>query len=212
MTAWISLLPDAEASPALREALALARTPAGTVDNVMRVHSHRPHTMVGHLVLYRAVLHNDANTVPMWLQEVVASHVSLINQCPYSHANHWKNACHLMAQAGVADAARAADIDAALRADAPGRVFSGLELAYLRYAAKLTRQPGAMVEADVADLRQHGADDGQILEVNQVVGYFNYVNRLLNGLGVSLKGDVVGYYNKPVNADGAAPSTDGQAR
>ena len=33
--------------------------------------------------------------------------------------------------------------------------------------------------------------DGEILEVNQVCCYFNYVNRLLNGLGISLEGDKV---------------------
>jgi UDP-glucuronate 4-epimerase len=34
----------------------------------------------------------------------------------------------------------------------------------------------------------------QILEVNQVCAYFNYSNRLLNGLGVTTQGDVIGYY------------------
>ncbi len=190
MSAWISMIPDEQASPALKAALDLARTPAGTVDNVMRVHSHRPHTMLGHVKLYRAALHDDANTVPMWLQETIASYVSLINQCAYSYANHWANARHL-----IGDAARADAIEAALKAGDPGRALGGLELAMVEYAAKLTRTPGAMVESDVAGMRALGADDGQILEVNQVCGYFNYVNRLLNGLGVSLKGDVIGYYS-----------------
>lgn len=189
MTAWISMIPDHLASPELKAALDLARTPAGTVDNVMRVHSHRPHTMIGHIRLYRSVLHDDANTVPMWLQETVASYVSLINRCGYSYANHWSNARHL-----IGDADRSDRIEAALQADDPARAFDGLELALLQYAAKLTRAPGDMVEADVARLRALGADDGQILEVNQCVGYFNYVNRLINGLGVSLGGDVVGFY------------------
>ena len=39
-------------------------------------------------------------------------------------------------------------------------------------------------------------DDGQILEANQIIGYFNYVNRCLNGLGVTTDGDIVGYYAK----------------
>ncbi|MGB0867873.1 MAG: hypothetical protein ACPGSC_15280, partial [Granulosicoccaceae bacterium] len=45
-------------------------------------------------------------------------------------------------------------------------------------------------------MRQAGVSDGEILEVNQVVGYFCYANRLLNGLGVSLAGDVIGYYEQ----------------
>ena len=43
-------------------------------------------------------------------------------------------------------------------------------------------------------LKEEGISDGEILEANQIIGYFNYVNRLLNGLGVSTDGDVVGYY------------------
>lgn len=189
MTAWISMISDQDASPELKAALELARTPAGTVDNVMRVHSHRPSTMVGHVKLYRAALHDAGNTVPEWFQETIASYVSLINRCDYSYANHWANARHL-----IGNEARAVEIEAALRAGEPQRAFAGMELAMLDYAAKLTREPGNMVEADVARMRSLGADDGQILEVNQVCGYFNYVNRLLNGLGVSLAGDVVGYY------------------
>lgn len=189
MTAWISMISDQDASPELKAALDLARTPAGTVDNVMRVHSHRPNTMLGHVKLYRAALHDAGNTVPEWFQETIASYVSLINRCDYSYANHWANARHL-----IGNEARSIAIEAALRAGEPQRAFTGMELAMLDYAAKLTREPGNMVEADVARMRSLGADDGQILEVNQVCGYFNYVNRLLNGLGVSLAGDVVGYY------------------
>ena len=81
MTAWISMISDQDASPELKAALELARTPAGTVDNVMRVHSHRPSTMVGHVKLYRAALHDAGNTVPEWFQETIASYVSPINRC-----------------------------------------------------------------------------------------------------------------------------------
>ena len=64
----------------------------------------------------------------------------------------------------------------------------------LNYAEKLTTSPGEMTESDVSDLKFHKIDDGQILELNQIVGYFNYVNRLLNGLGVTTSGDTVGFY------------------
>ena len=51
-----------------------------------------------------------------------------------------------------------------------------------------------MQETDITNLQKLGITDGEILEVNQVVAYFNYSNRLLNGLGVTTTGDVVGYY------------------
>ena len=191
MSAWIKMILDEEADDALLDTLKLARTPHGTVDNVMRVHSLRPNTMRGHLVLYRAALHDDANTLPEWLQETISSYVSILNDCPYSLANHWANARHL-----IDDDARADAIEKALQTRTPETVFDGAELALLRYAEKLTRRPGAMVEADVLALREAGLDDGQILEANQIIGYFNYVNRCLNGLGVTTDGDIVGYYAK----------------
>ncbi len=183
------MISDADADADLLDVLNLARTPHGTVDNVMRVHSLRPNTMRGHVALYRAALHDDANTLPEWLQETISSYVSILNDCAYSLANHWANARHL-----ISDDARADLIETALRARNPEDAFEGAELALLRYAEKLTLAPGGMERDDVETLRTAGVDDGQILEANQIIGYFNYVNRCLNGLGVSTEGDIVGYY------------------
>lgn len=189
MSAWIKMISDEDASTELLDVLKLARTPHGTVDNVMRVHSLRPNTMRGHVVLYRAALHDEANTIPMWFQETISSYVSMLNDCPYSLANHWANARHLMG-----DDAKADRVEAALQARKPEEAFEGAELALLQYAEKLTLRPGEMVQADVQALQAAGVDDGEILEANQIIGYFNYVNRCLNGLGVTTDGDIVGYY------------------
>lgn len=183
------MIADDAADDTLQEALKLARTPHGTVDNVMRVHSLRPSTLVGHVKLYRAALHDDANTLPPWLQETISSYVSILNDCPYSLANHWANARHL-----IGDDAKADRIEQALNARQPEAAFEGAELALLKYSEKLTLRPGDMQKQDVEALKQAGLDDGQILEANQIICYFNYVNRCLNGLGVTTDGDVVGYY------------------
>lgn len=190
MTAWISMINDDDADEDLLDALSLARTPHGTVDNVMRVHSHRPNTMRGHVTLYRAALHDEANTIPEWLQETISSYVSILNDCDYSLANHWANARHL-----IADNLRADAIEKALHEDSPESVFDGAELELMNYAKKLTLDPGSMTEDDVTALKKSGLNDGEILEANQIIGYFNYVNRLLNGLGVTTAGDTVGYYS-----------------
>ncbi|MFT7675787.1 MAG: putative peroxidase-related enzyme [Gammaproteobacteria bacterium] len=191
MSAWIKMISDEEADQELLDVLALARTPHGTVDNVMRVHSLRPNTMRGHVVLYRAALHDESNTLPMWLQETISSYVSILNNCGYSLANHWANARHL-----IDDDPKADLIEAALQQHSPQDVFEGRELALMQYAQKLTLKPGEMNESDIDQLRDNGVDDGEILEANQIIGYFNYVNRCLNGLGVSTDNDVVGYYAK----------------
>jgi uncharacterized peroxidase-related enzyme len=121
----------------------------------------------------------------------VASYTSIINNCAYSLTHHFMNARRLLN-----DDARADAIYQALEDAAPERAFDGKERALLIYAGKLTSDVGNMVAADVDALRAAGCNDGEILEVNQVVAYFSYSNRLLNGLGVTTEGDVVGYYNE----------------
>ena len=169
----------------------LARTPHGTVDNVMRVHSLRPSTMKGHIVLYKSVLHDETNTIPKWFQETISSYVSILNNCTYSLANHWKNASYLIDDTKKSDA-----IKKALDKKKPEEVFTGKELAILKYSEKLTINPSEMSEDDVQELKINNVSDGEILEANQIICYFNYVNRTINGLGVTTEGDIVGYYKK----------------
>jgi uncharacterized protein YciW len=57
----------------------------------------------------------------------------------------------------------------------------------LDYAVKLTRSPQAVTEADIECLRAEGFTDAGILDVCQVTSYYNYVNRLADGLGVEME-------------------------
>ncbi len=57
----------------------------------------------------------------------------------------------------------------------------------LDYAVKLTRDPGGMTADDVEALREAGFGDRAVLDICQVVSYYNYVNRLADGLGVELE-------------------------
>ncbi len=59
--------------------------------------------------------------------------------------------------------------------------------AMLEYAVKLTLEPWTMIEADVIALRNIGFSDAAILDINQATGYFAFVNRLADGLGVELE-------------------------
>ena len=189
MIAWIGTIEPEDAGGLLKELYEQVTTPHGTVDNVMKAHSLRPHTMGGHLALYRSVLHNEDNVLPFWFLETVAVYTSLTNKCDYSVAHHFTNVRGLLK-----DEARSSAIFEAFTVGEPERQFEGKELALLRYARKLTAAPGEMEESDVTEARAAGAADGEILEVNQVCAYFNYSNRLLNGLGVTTDGDQVGYY------------------
>jgi uncharacterized peroxidase-related enzyme len=191
MTAWIEMIPDEEAHGTVKEMYDLARTPHGTVDNVMRSQSLRPRTIEGHMMLYKTVMHSPDNTLPFWFLEVIACYTSIKNECKYSLTHHFMNVKRL-----VDDDKRSDVIFAALKADQPERCFAGKQLALLQYAAKLTTQVASLEYSDIESLKAAGCDDGEILEVNQVVAYFNYSNRTLNGLGVTTEGDVLGYYQE----------------
>ena len=54
------------------------------------------------------------------------------------------------------------------------------------FAQKLTLKPSEMTKDDVENLRRHGFDDRAISDATQVIAYFNYINRIADGLGVDL--------------------------
>ncbi|MCK8818201.1 hypothetical protein MWH28_12620 [Natroniella sulfidigena] len=59
----------------------------------------------------------------------------------------------------------------------------------LEYAEKLTTEPFNIQESEIEKLKMNGFVDKDILEINQVVSYLNYINRTADGLGVELEGE-----------------------
>jgi uncharacterized peroxidase-related enzyme len=59
--------------------------------------------------------------------------------------------------------------------------------ALVDYALKLTRTPSRMAKEDVEALRRAGLTDLAVIDAAHVAGYFNFINRLNEGLGVELK-------------------------
>jgi len=60
-------------------------------------------------------------------------------------------------------------------------------MSMLQYAEKLTRKPASVTEADVALLKEVGCSEREILDLCQITAYFNFVNRLAEGLGIELE-------------------------
>ena len=65
--------------------------------------------------------------------------------------------------------------------------ISDQEKIMLGYAVKLSLEPWNMEEADVQELSDAGFSNAGILDIVQVTGYYAYVNRLADGLGVDLE-------------------------
>jgi uncharacterized peroxidase-related enzyme len=195
---WIDHIPYSESNGRLRSLYDRIRDADGNVDNIMLAHSLRPHSMEGHMALYKYVLHHSANVTPKWFLEVLGVHVSLLNGCDYCVEHHFAGLRRLLK-----DDFRAAAIRSALERVDFGSVFTAAERAALDYATVLTQAPQQECEVKSAfdAMRAATMDDGQILEINQVVAYFNYANRTVLGLGVTTQGDVLGL--SPGNSDDA---------
>ena len=184
---WIKTISYNDADGKLKQLYDRVKGPDNNVDNIMLAHSLRPHSMEGHMALYKYVLHHTRNTLPKIFLETIGVYVSSLNNCLYCVEHHFAGMSRLLA-----DEERAAAIREALEARKPGDAFEGLELAALEYAAKLTTAADTVTENDIEVLRHAGLDDGEILEINQVTSYFCYANRTVLGLGVSTEGDVIG--------------------
>lgn len=162
--------------------------PGGQVDNVLQIHSLRPHTLEGHMALYKAALHHPRNKLPKWFLEAIGVLVSLLNDCDYCARHHSAGLRRLLVQEpGTFDAYLGE-----LKSEQVGRPFTDAQLAALAYARKLTLTPGSIKADDIQNMRAAGLSDGEILEVNQVAAYFAYANRTVTGLGVSSDGEVLG--------------------
>ena len=182
--AWTESVPYSSAVGRLKAAYDRVRSGTGQIDNILSVHSLRPHTLEGHMTLYKSVLHHSGNSLPLWLLEALGVRVSLLNGCSYCVKHHLAGL-----RASVSQTARVDLIQIALETGAFEPVFDVRCAALLRYADKLTSAPSSLIEDDLAELRAAGLNDGEILEANQVVSYFAYANRTVLGLGVTTDGE-----------------------
>tara|TARA_B100000575_G_scaffold108335_1_gene86229 strand:- start:676 stop:1281 length:606 start_codon:yes stop_codon:yes gene_type:complete len=184
---WIRTIPFEEAEGKVKDLYERIKGPNNNVDNIMMAHSLRPHSMEGHMALYKNVLHHSRNTLPKWLLEAVGVCVSIINQCEYCIEHHYEGMRKL-----IMNDQRSQNIRKALEEEKPAKVFKSKELAIINYALKITINPHDISPEDIEKLRINNVEDGEILEINQVAAYFAYANRMVLGLGINKSGDIIG--------------------
>jgi uncharacterized peroxidase-related enzyme len=184
---WIEEINYGKADDRLKKMYDQAVGPGKPIDNILKVHSLRPHTLVGHMALYKNVLHHSQNTLPKWYLETLGVYVSYLNKCFYCVEHHFAGL-----KKAIGDEDKSQQIFESIVNDLPQSYFEGKFLEGLMYAKTLTLSIHNVNENDVQKLREEGFSDGEILEINQVVSYFNYANRTVLGLGVNLDGDVLG--------------------
>ncbi len=182
--AWIRIIDETEATGELKTLYDGIIDRRGKLSNIMRIHSLNPPTMQAHMDLYLKVVFGRS-TLRRADRELIATVVSAANGCPYCVHHHaealrfyWKD------EARVEQAVR----------DWRELELTDAQRAMLAYAERLTRTPGTVAEADVEALRRAGFADRDILDINLIAGYFNFVNRIASGLGVSFsEEEMTGY-------------------
>ena len=185
---WIKTVPYSNATGKLKKLYDRVKGPDNNIDNIMMLHSLRPHSMEGHMAIYKYVLHHSGNKIPKWFLEALGVWVSSLNECNYCVDHHFAGMKRLLGDTPRADAIRVAietrNLDAA--------PLDAAQKLAMDYARILTRDPAGLTKDHTITLRKAGYTDGEILEINQVSAYFSYANRTVLGLGCSTKGDILG--------------------
>jgi uncharacterized peroxidase-related enzyme len=109
-------------------------------------------------------------------RELIAAYVSGVNACGYCHGVHTKTAEAFGVAPGVLEAALA-DLDTAPIDDRMRPV--------LRYVGKLTSAPSRMTPGDAETVYAAGWDEQALYDAVLVCALFNFMNRMVDGLGVS---------------------------
>jgi len=182
---WIEEIDVSEAEGKLAEVYAELLEKRGKVANILQVHSLSPDAMANHLDLYMSIMFGSSG-LSRAEREAIAVVVSATNECDYCVNHHTEALRRYIKDDDVLQTLVSTD---------------GLEVLEPRlgniviHAEKLTSAPSAMTESDLDPLRAEGLTDRDILDITLVVSYFNFVNRIALGLGVSYSAEELSGYH-----------------
>ena len=178
---WIRTVPEHEATGRLAEAYDWQSAALGHPTEFTTLGSLDPEIVHARLTLYKASERCPSALTPA--QRAVIGYVtSVLNDTPHC-------ATQVLVTLRELDFS---DDDIAALDDGRYDFLPTPDAALARYARTLTRDPGAIGEADIEALRAEGFGDLEILDANNQCAHLNYVNRIANGLG--LKTRVVDHY------------------
>jgi len=162
----------------------------GRLAEVHKIQSLNPESIAAHIDLYMTIMFGKS-PLKRYQREMIAVVVSAANQCDYCVAHHgnalnhfWKD--QKKVQQVTKDYAKAG--------------LSEADLLLCQYAFVLTVLPGEIKEEKHTEkLKSAGLDDRAILDAALITSYFNFVNRMILGLGVQLEEDEAEGYKYETN-------------
>lgn len=174
---YIRVIDEDEAEGKLFEVYDDIQRTRGRVSNVLRTQSLDPKGLRAHLDLYMAHIYRSGG-IGRFEREMIAVVVSAATGCDYCVTHHSE---------ALMEYAKDDALVKQLAKDCSKADLSPERKALCRFALGLTTDPATGRKEAVEDLRQAGFSDEDILHATEVVAYFNYVNRLVGGLGVELE-------------------------
>ena len=158
----------------------------GKLANVHQIQSLNPATIRSHMQLYMDIMFTSS-PLKRATRELLAVVVSRTNNCNYCMQHHseallayWKDKGKLEK---ILDGQ---DLD----------ILDEKELSLANLAIEMTRNPVSEEKDKInASLKSLGFSDRAILDAHLVIAYFNFVNRLVLGLGVELEKEAGKGYN-----------------
>lgn len=176
--AHIKIIEHTEATGRLKEIYDDLIQKRGQLAEVHKIQSLRPESIVKHIDLYMEIMFSKSE-LSRAEREMMAVVTSVSNNCHYCQIHHsqalhnyWKDEERIIR----------------LRNNYYDANLSEKELLLCRFAENLTIQPEDFKEPDTIDsLKKAGLSDEAILDATLVVAYFNFVNRIVLSLGVSLE-------------------------
>lgn len=181
--AWIKEIELQDAADELKEVYDQLTKQRGKVSNIMKVHSLNPGAMQKHLDLYMHLMFGKSK-LSRADREAIAVAVSAANDCAYCVSHHAEALARYEKDANISDMLKGLRF-----LDLPDRTAR-----ILSYAVKLTYKPSNIGKEDIAELRNVGLSDDEILDINLITAYFNFVNRIALGLGVTFSPEEIEGY------------------
>ena len=176
---WIEEIEVSDADENLAEIYNALIEQRGKVSNILKVHSLNPDALGAHLDLYMTLMFGNSG-LSRAEREAIGVVVSASNDCQYCVNHHAEALSRYIKDEQTLEMLKTDD---------------GLETLeprlsnIVRHAEKLTSAPGAMTESDLAELVAVGLTDRDVLDLTLIVAYFNFVNRIALGLGVTFSDD-----------------------
>lgn len=181
---YIKVINENEASGDLRKVYEQIGSARGKLSNIMKIHSLMPDTMIKHLDLYLSIMFSKTN-LTREEKEILAVVVSKNNNCDYCVNHHAEALNHYWN-----DSEKLKNFISTLDDD----LFSNKLRTAINYSIKLTNSPSSITQFDIEELKKSGWTDEDILGINLIISYFNFVNRIALGLGVEFSEEEVKGY------------------